>query len=40
MRILLGLFMKLLCLLFQLLEASFSVEVDGILGDVALRLAC
>ena len=36
MRILLGLFMELLRLLLQLLEAAFCVDVDGVLCDFAL----
>lgn len=38
-RILLGLFMELLCLLLQLLEAPFGIDVDWVLGDLTLREA-
>jgi hypothetical protein len=37
-RILLGLFMELLRLLLQLLEAPLGIYVDGILGDFTLKM--
>lgn len=38
--ILLRFLMKLFGLLFQFLEASFGIYVDGILCDLALQIAC
>jgi hypothetical protein len=37
-RILLGLFVELLRLLLQLLEAPLGIYVDGILGDFTLKM--
>jgi hypothetical protein len=32
--------MELLGLLFQFLETSFGIDVDGVLGDLALYVLC
>ena len=32
--------MQFLRLLFQLLEASLSINIDGVFCDLALRMAC